>query len=116
MGASSGLVRFLFRLFSDFIVLKGAGDDSAHPPIHPTRPGDGLVGTWTGRPLDRVSLIGDEKRIYEFVARYLLALRLCDVPLHRHFLACCSHDGKDGITVTPIFILDSQGSRHQSGS
>lgn len=46
----------------------GGHDDGAHPPIHPTKPPDGLTG--------------DDLRVYEFVAR--------------HFLACCSKDGQDG--------------------
>ncbi|KAI0032905.1 DNA topoisomerase [Vararia minispora EC-137] len=43
---------------------KGKNNDNAHPPIHPTAHANNLVG--------------DEKRVYEFIAR--------------RFLACCSKD------------------------
>ncbi|CAN0107363.1 unnamed protein product [Ectocarpus fasciculatus] len=45
---------------------EGRGDDSAHPPIHPTK------------SVDPNSLQADEKKIYELVTK--------------HFLACCSKD------------------------
>jgi DNA topoisomerase-3 len=43
---------------------KGKNNDKAHPPIHPTAHAG--------------NLIGDEKRVYEFITR--------------RFLACCSKD------------------------
>eukprot|EP00004_Rigifila_ramosa_P023115 TRINITY_DN6436_c0_g1_i1.p1 TRINITY_DN6436_c0_g1~~TRINITY_DN6436_c0_g1_i1.p1 ORF type:complete len:861 (-),score=112.23 TRINITY_DN6436_c0_g1_i1:18-2501(-) len=43
----------------------GSRDDSSHPPIHPTKP-------------DAGSLVGEQKVVYEYVAR--------------HFIACCSRD------------------------
>jgi DNA topoisomerase-3 len=43
----------------------GGHDDSAHPPIHPTKPPEGLNQ--------------QENQVYDFIAR--------------HFLACCSKDG-----------------------
>ena len=49
----------------------GGHDDSAHPPIHPTKAGDGLGG--------------DDARLYELVAR--------------RFLACCSKDAEGFETV-----------------
>lgn len=45
----------------------GGHDDGAHPPIHPTKPPDGITHA-------------DERLAYEFIAR--------------HFLACCSQDGR----------------------
>lgn len=54
----------------------GNGDDHAHPPIHPTKSGDGLAG--------------EEKRLYEFITR--------------HFLACCSDDARGEQTTVEIEI------------
>lgn len=45
----------------------GGHDDGAHPPIHPTKPPDGLTTQ-------------EDVRVYEFITR--------------HFLACCSRDGQ----------------------
>lgn len=51
---------------SRFVPRRGSHDDKAHPPIHPTGPG--------------LELVGDESRVYEFVAR--------------RYLACISDDAK----------------------
>ena len=40
----------------------GAGDDNAHPPIHPTK----MI------PLDQLQ--GDERKLYELVTRHFLAV------------------------------------------
>lgn len=58
----------------------GRNNDKAHPPIHPTAPGDGLTG--------------NERRVYEFIAR--------------SFLAACSKDAKGSETVVEIDIADEQ--------
>ena len=50
---------------------KGKHDDKAHPPIHPTAHAGNLVG--------------DEKRVYEYITR--------------RFLACCSKDA-EGLQTT----------------
>ena len=52
----------------------GGHDDSAHPPIHPVKPG--------------ADLQGDEARLYEFVAR--------------RFLGCCSRDALGNETVVTV--------------
>lgn len=60
----------------------GGHDDQAHPPIHPTK---------------KVELneLGsdDERKIYELVTR--------------HFLACCSQDGKGSLTTITARIPDT---------
>ena len=58
-GFASGLLNGGFRWPRD-----GGHDDNAHPPIHPVKADDGLNG--------------DEKRLYELVAR--------------RFVACCADD------------------------
>jgi DNA topoisomerase III len=45
---------------------KGKNNDKAHPPIHPTA--------------HMANLVGDEKRVYEFITR--------------RYLACCSKDAE----------------------
>eukprot|EP00954_Amorphochlora_amoebiformis_P017291 1318112-Amorphochlora_amoeboformis.AAC.1 len=55
---------------------EGKDDDGAHPPIHPK--------------IFDPSLSGDEKRIYDLVAR--------------HFLACCSADAEGHMTTVEIQI------------
>lgn len=62
----------------------GTHDDKAHPPIHP------IISV--GR--DITSLNSNEKRVYEYVCR--------------HFLACCSEDGKGQQTT---ISLDWSGER-----
>ena len=54
----------------------GKKTDEAHPPIHPTKPAQGLQG--------------DEKQIYDLVTR--------------HFLACCSRNAKAQETKVEIQI------------
>ncbi|KAH8553410.1 DNA topoisomerase [Umbelopsis sp. PMI_123] len=56
----------------------GRNNDKAHPPIHPTGPGNNLTG--------------NERRVYEFVAR--------------SFLAACSKDAKGSETVVEIDIAE----------
>ncbi|KAL1674943.1 DNA topoisomerase [Schizophyllum commune] len=53
---------------------KGKHNDNAHPPIHPTA--------------HAAQLAGDEKRVYEFIAR--------------RFLACCSKDAEGFQTVIDV--------------
>ncbi|KAJ3568007.1 hypothetical protein NP233_g5996 [Leucocoprinus birnbaumii] len=53
---------------------KGKHDDNAHPPIHPTAHAGGLTG--------------DEKKVYEYVAR--------------RFLACCSKDAEGWQTTVEV--------------
>ncbi|KAI8618717.1 DNA topoisomerase [Chytriomyces sp. MP71] len=55
----------------------GKNNDEAHPPIHPTAGGNG-------------EMVGDEKRLYEFITR--------------RFLACCSENAKGYITEVSIKI------------
>src|SRR5690348_4561538 len=57
-------------------IVQGRGDDAAHPPIHPIRLAPDLQG--------------DERVVYEFIAR--------------HFLACCSQDAKGTLTTVEIEI------------
>jgi len=54
----------------------GKNNDNSHPPIHPTAPGNGLIG--------------DSKNLYELVAR--------------RFLACCSQDSIFANTTVTIDI------------
>jgi DNA topoisomerase-3 len=58
----------------------GRNNDKAHPPIHPTAPGDGLTG--------------NDRRVYEFITR--------------SFLATCSKDAKGSETVVEIDIADEK--------
>ena len=60
----------------------GGHDDSAHPPIHPTKPPEGLNQ--------------QENQVYDFIAR--------------HFLACCSKDGTETIqdTLGPSLLFSSE--------
>ncbi|KDQ18485.1 hypothetical protein BOTBODRAFT_103685 [Botryobasidium botryosum FD-172 SS1] len=53
---------------------KGKNNDNAHPPIHPT--------AYAGQ------LVGDEKRVYEFITR--------------RFLACCSKDAEGWMTIIDV--------------
>ncbi|KAF8893540.1 prokaryotic type I DNA topoisomerase, partial [Infundibulicybe gibba] len=53
---------------------KGKNNDNAHPPIHPTAPA--------------ANLVGDEKRVYEFITR--------------RFLACCSKDAEGWQTTVDL--------------
>jgi DNA topoisomerase-3 len=53
---------------------KGKHDDKAHPPIHPTA--------------HAANLVGDHKRVYEYVTR--------------RFLACCSKDAEGWETTVDI--------------
>lgn len=53
---------------------KGKHDDKAHPPIHPTAHAGNLTG--------------DEKRVYEYIAR--------------RFLACCSKDAEGWQTTVEV--------------
>jgi DNA topoisomerase III len=62
----------------------GGHDDQAHPPIHPTK---------CVNPNDFQS--DDERKLYDLVSR--------------HFLACCSHDGKGNQTTIVIRIPDIHG-------
>ena len=55
---------------------QGRNDDKAHPPIHPVN--------WVAQ----TALVGDEKKVYEFVTR--------------RFLACCSEDAKGSSTEIEI--------------
>jgi DNA topoisomerase-3 len=59
---------------------RGASDDQAHPPIHPTKPDAGLEGV--------------EKRLYELIAR--------------HFLACCARDAVGEQTDIRIRIAEEE--------
>ena len=59
---------------------KGKRNDKAHPPIHPTGPG--------------IELVGDEKKIYEFIVR--------------RFLACCSDDAKGFEKIVQFEISTEQ--------
>ncbi|KAI9352057.1 DNA topoisomerase [Obelidium mucronatum] len=59
----------------------GKNNDEAHPPIHPTVGGNG-------------EMVGDEKRLYEFITR--------------RFLACCSDNAKGFITTIDIRIDDEK--------
>ncbi|KAJ3019063.1 UNVERIFIED_CONTAM: DNA topoisomerase [Siphonaria sp. JEL0065] len=59
----------------------GKNNDEAHPPIHPTVGGNG-------------DMVGDEKRLYEFITR--------------RFLACCSENAKGFITTVDIRIDDEK--------
>ncbi|ODV94963.1 hypothetical protein PACTADRAFT_76547 [Pachysolen tannophilus NRRL Y-2460] len=54
----------------------GNHDDKAHPPIHPIMHSDGS------------NLSANEKKIYEYIVR--------------HFLACCSDDGKGSSTTVTL--------------
>ncbi|KAJ3236005.1 DNA topoisomerase [Chytriomyces hyalinus] len=65
---------------------KGKNNDEAHPPIHPTVGGNG-------------EMVGDEKRLYEFITR--------------RFLACCSDNARGFITTVDIKIDDE--SFHATG-
>lgn len=77
---------YLVISFSDLISLhslrnggfnaprRGKHDDHAHPPIHPT--------AWAG------NLVGDEKRVYEYITR--------------RFLACCSKDALGWQTTVEV--------------
>ncbi|KAJ3084539.1 DNA topoisomerase [Rhizoclosmatium hyalinum] len=60
---------------------EGKNNDEAHPPIHPTVGGTG-------------DMVGDEKRLYEFITR--------------RFLACCSENAKGFITTIDIEIDDEK--------
>ena len=53
---------------------KGKHNDKAHPPIHPTA--------------HAANLAGDEKKVYEFIAR--------------RFLACCSKDAEGWQTTVDV--------------
>lgn len=53
---------------------RGKNDDKAHPPIHPTAHASNLTG--------------DEKRVYEYIAR--------------RYLACCSKDAEGWQTTVDI--------------
>jgi DNA topoisomerase III len=53
---------------------RGKNDDKAHPPIHPTA--------------HAANLVGEEKRVYEFIAR--------------RFLACCSKDAEGWQTTVEV--------------
>lgn len=53
---------------------KGKNNDKAHPPIHPTAHAGGLTG--------------DEKRVYEYIAR--------------RYLACCSKDAEGWQTAVEV--------------
>jgi DNA topoisomerase-3 len=53
---------------------QGKHDDKAHPPIHPTAHAGNLTG--------------DEKRVYEYIAR--------------RFLACCSKDAEGWQTTVDV--------------
>jgi DNA topoisomerase-3 len=55
----------------------GGHNDGAHPPIHPIRLPDGLSG--------------QKAQVYEYIAR--------------HFLACCSKDGKQRIRHAVTFNI-----------
>jgi DNA topoisomerase-3 len=59
---------------------KGKNNDKAHPPIHPTKDGSGLVGA--------------EAKVYEFVAR--------------RFLACCSDDAHGLETIVLARMGDEE--------
>ncbi|XP_063700481.1 DNA topoisomerase 3-alpha [Culicoides brevitarsis] len=58
----------------------GKKSDQAHPPIHPLKVADGLSG--------------DEKKVYDLIAR--------------HFLACLSKDAQGSETVVTIKIADEE--------
>ena len=53
---------------------KGKHDDKAHPPIHPTA--------------HAANLVGDQKKVYEYITR--------------RFLACCSKDAEGWETTVDI--------------
>lgn len=55
---------------------RGRNDDQAHPPIHPTA--------------HAANLAGDDKRVYEYIAR--------------RYLACCSKDAEGFETTVDIRV------------
>ena len=57
---------------------KGKKNDQAHPPIHPTA--------------HAANLMGDEKRVYEYITR--------------RFLACCSKDAEGWETTVDVICGD----------
>ncbi|TPX45549.1 hypothetical protein SeMB42_g03969 [Synchytrium endobioticum] len=59
---------------------KGPQDDKAHPPIHPTK--------------EAPHLVGNERRVYDFITR--------------RFLACCSDDAKGMETQVEIDIAQER--------
>lgn len=62
----------------------GGHDDSAHPPIHPTKFDETLLS----------SLTINEQKVYEFISR--------------HFLACCSYDAVGETTTIHAEIRNTQ--------
>lgn len=59
---------------------RGKNNDKAHPPIHPTA----HVG----------NLVGDEKKVYEFITR--------------RFLACCSKDAEGWQTTVDVVCANER--------
>lgn len=59
---------------------QGKNNDNSHPPIHPTKSGDGLSGS--------------EALLYELVTR--------------HYLACCSDDAKGSETTIVLAVAAEQ--------
>ena len=74
--SSLSILPFIARLQQDGFGTprKGKNNDKAHPPIHPTAHAGNLVG--------------DEKRVYEYITR--------------RFLACCSKDAEGWETIVDI--------------